>query len=291
MRALSGVLALCLALAPLTVQAAPASDVETIERLYDEGRALYETADYDGAIAKWTEAYAMVGDSAESAEIRSTLIYNLASAHEAAFDIDGDLTHLTKSKVLLERFDQSIDELYAGEAIAIERQRVVERLAGIDAKLAAARGEPESEPEPEPEPGVTPEPEPSVTPEPGTETETETDHPRANKPLLIAGSVSLVLGLGGIGAGVAGMLEAQAANEFSEEALGITSDALALRHEQIRYGQQMNALTYAGFIAGGVLVVAGATLLGLSMRDKGRELAAAPALGPGLAGVLVRGSF
>jgi hypothetical protein len=303
MRTLSTILAFTLTLAPASASAQSPDELAKVERLYNEGRDLYETADYDGAIAKWTEAYSLLGDSAESAEIRTTLLYNLSSAHEAAFDIDGDVTHLTKAKVLLERFAQQIDGLYTGEAGELERQRVHERVAGIDAKLAAARGDetksPQDDDPVEPvEPATEPDPEPVAQPDPPT------DHPKtANKPLLIAGSASLVLGLGGLGLGVAAIFKAERANEFGEQTLDVTPEALALRHEQIRQGQQMNALTYAGLIAGGVLVVTGATLLGLSKRTKSntksKQIAAissmgpsmGPSVGPNHAGVLIQGSF
>jgi hypothetical protein len=53
----------------------------------------------------------------------------------------------------------------------------------------------------------------------------------------------------------------------------------------------MNALTYVGFIAGGVLVVTGATLLGLSVRKQAGRVAVHPVLDPQHAGLVVRGSF
>ncbi len=294
MRVLSTFLALALALAPLSVAAQVSDDLATVERLYDEGKALYETADYDGAIAKWTEAYSKVGEGPESAEIRSTLIYNLASAHEAAFEIDADTTHLTKAKVLLERFDVAIPEIYEAEAAQTERARVRERIAGLEAKLADARGE-ASEPEPEPTPATEaspgPESVPEPTPEAGPPPGNDTDRGHAGRPLLIAGSVTLAVGVGGLGAGVFGLIESDKANDFDEEALGISEDALATREEQILRGQRMNVLSYAGLIAGGVLVVTGATLIGLSVRAKKRQVAALPAVGPTHAGLSVGGRF
>jgi hypothetical protein len=170
MRILCGLLMATLALAPIRAFAQAPEDGTTVEQLYGEGRDFYETADYDGAIAKWTKAYSMVGDSPKSSEIRANLLYNLASAHEEAYRIDGDVTHLTKARVLLERFAQNIDQLYEREAVETERQRVSERIATIDAKLLEARVTNEPEPEPEPEA----EPEPVPEPDPGADTPADT---------------------------------------------------------------------------------------------------------------------
>jgi tetratricopeptide (TPR) repeat protein len=287
MRGLCGLLAIAMALSPLPVLAQEPEELAKVEALYDEGLALYDTADYDGAIAKWTQAYSMVGDSPQSADIKATLLYNLASAHEAAFDIDADITHLTKARVLLERFDQNIEELYEGEAIASERERVQQKIAGIDAKLAEARGD-EVEPDDEPEPDPEPDDESVPPPDPSSDATPK----RPGRPLVIAGSVLVGLGLGGVGAGIAGTILSQNANTFDEEALDVTQASLDLRHEQINYGQQMNVLSYVGFVAGGVLVVTGATLLGLSARKRAaRSTALVPVLNRGHAGLMIQGSF
>jgi hypothetical protein len=288
-------LALALAVSPLPVLAAPSGELATIQQLYDEGRALYDTADYDGAIQKWTKAYTMVGDGPDTAEIRATLLYNLASAHEAAFDIDADLTHLTKAKVLLERFDESIDRHYEGEAATSERERVKARIDSVDEKLVAARGEAgpehETEPEPEPEPTTEAEPEPTTEAEPKP-VPVKDDTPHEGRPLIISGAVLMGLGLGGVGLGAGAMASAEAANTFDDSALDITDDALDERHAQIDRGRLMNTLTYVGFAAGGALLVTGAVLVAVgAKRRTDRRAALLPGVGPNRAGLVLQGRF
>ncbi len=82
------------------------------ERLYNEGRARYETLDYTGAIELWTQAYSMVPESDEGRAIRAALVYNIAQAQEKAFDVDHDVVHLRQAKGLLERYLADFEALY-----------------------------------------------------------------------------------------------------------------------------------------------------------------------------------
>ena len=82
------------------------------QRLYNEGRARYETLDYTGAIELWTRAYSMVPESDEGRAIRAALVYNIAQAQEKAFDVDHDVVHLRQAKGLLERYLADFEALY-----------------------------------------------------------------------------------------------------------------------------------------------------------------------------------
>ena len=282
MRIASTLLAAALVAAPLPAQAfAPEGD--SAEALYEQGKTLYETADYEGAIEKWTAAYSMLGDDPSVAEIKTVLLYNIAGAHVEAYGIDEDITHLTKARVLLKRFNDNIDLLYQGEAADAEHARAQERIEELDAQIAEARA---AEPEPEPEPEAQPEPEPEARPEPEPER-------GINKPLVISGAVVGGLGLGLIGLGVGAGVASSDANFFTEEALSDTDEGLLLRRDQIAFGQTMNALTYVGYIAGGVLVTTGAVLvvLGVRKRSRSRSARLTPTFGPGQVGVGLSGSF
>lgn len=289
MRVTAVFLALSLALAPITVVAQdPAGSGPTPEQLFEEGRSFYETADYERAIEKWTKAYQMVGDDPGVAEIKTSLLYNIASAHENAYEIDADITHLHKARVLLERFDANIDHLYEPEAAAEEHKRAQERIAEIEAKIAEIEGdEPEPDPDPDPQPDPEPEPDPEPTPPAG----------KPHQPLIIGGAVvaGVGIGLGGLGLGAG--IGAQAANNFSEEAQGGTDDALATRRDEIQFGQTMNVLTYVGYVGGGLLVLTGAVMLGVGLSRKAAQPSAnarvvpVPTFGPGQVGVGLAGSF
>ena len=83
-----------------TASAAPgepaleADPLAEAQALYDKGRAKFETADYHAAVELWTEAYALVPDTADGGQTKVLLIYNIATAREKAFEIDGELSQL-----------------------------------------------------------------------------------------------------------------------------------------------------------------------------------------------------
>src|SRR5262245_19291174 len=58
---------------------APDPAIEDARKLYDRGRAKFETFDYLGAIELWTQAYEMLPDDDRYSEIRARLMFNLAA--------------------------------------------------------------------------------------------------------------------------------------------------------------------------------------------------------------------
>src|SRR5262245_12089400 len=99
---------------------APTSDpaIDHARALYKEGEARFATADYLKAIELWTEAFTSVPDTSDAAYIKGVLIYNLATAHEKAFEITGDISHLRQAKVLMESYGASIPTLVPDETAA-----------------------------------------------------------------------------------------------------------------------------------------------------------------------------
>jgi hypothetical protein len=285
--------------APLsTASAAPAAGPETTrespsaESIFRRGQAKYETADYNGAIELWTEAYSLVDPTPENAAIKALLIYNLAQAHIKAYEIDDDAVHLKQAKQLLDSFAANLPMLYDDEAqLGEEQAKVDERLAEIDAKIAdhdraEAEAETKLEPEPEPEP-----PAPIVEPASG-----ETDRPVARgKPLIIAGGVLAGLGvLGGVAAIVGGVI-GSGANDISD----IDRDDLLAREDQFAVGQGGNSTLLVGSITAGVLVPTGVALIvvGVLRNKKAKHSGSAalpmlsPNFGPAGAGLSVSGRF
>ena len=251
------------------------------QRLYDKGRAQFETADYRAAVDAWTEAYQLVPDTADGNQIKVLLIYNIATAREKAFDVDNDPTQLRKAKILLGNFEQNIPALYGeGEEADAERARVQAKIKELDERLAeyerAQNPDPEPEPEPEPEPQVTDGSDDDPAPDPSA------------KGLIIGGAVGLSLGAAGLGVMAAGLGMGNGANDLS----GLADDDIDGRRTQFERGRTGNTLAIAGGIAAGVFVVTGGVLLALGLKRKNSSnVAVLPGVGPQGASLSLRARF
>ena len=132
---------------PATDQPAESAEADLSEakRLFDEGTARYDAADFDGAIETWTLALSELRKQGVSGfRIRGLLMFNIGQAHMRAYGIDEGVEHLRQAKSIFNTFitesEQHPDEVDAGD---IEEART--QLVEIDRLLAAA-----NEPEPEP---------------------------------------------------------------------------------------------------------------------------------------------
>jgi hypothetical protein len=269
--------------APPTEPAAdpPKSDTEQAEAIFRRGQTKYETADYVGAIELWTEAYGLVESTPENAAIKALLIFNLAQAHVKAFELDDDAIHLKQARSLLDSYRSSLEMLYDDEsARAEELAKVDEKLAEIAKKLEEVEaGEPEPEPEPKPEP----KPEVDVPPP---------SRPNPGNPLMFAGVAVTVLGVatGGIAMTLGGVM-GKRANDLGE----LDPLDLDAREQQFARGQRGNSLLITGAVLAGVLIPTGIALIAVGTRRNAeanqRRTSLAPALGPGRAGLVLRGRF
>ncbi len=131
------------AAAPVTAQ----PDMEEIRRIYDRGKAKFDTADFRGAIVEWTSAYGMLPAVDSNREIRNDIAYNIATAQEKAYDTYKDPVHLRQARQLLQSFLDEYKSLYSPtpEAIA-EVEKVKERIANLDAKIKLAESQPSPPP-------------------------------------------------------------------------------------------------------------------------------------------------
>lgn len=233
------------------LDAAPSEDEQSVEqarRLFDEGVTRFETADYAGAIELWTEAFGLVPNEPANADIKAKLIANLAAAHERAYAVDSEVSHLNQAKILIERYRGVLEDIYLDE---IEREKelawVSERLAKIEAELqAVAEREAAERAANQPSP---PEPEPRLAPGAG---------------LIIGGSVALGLGVGGLGVMVTGMVLGSQNDDVSD----LPTIDLETRAERFRTGRLGNALAIAGGVGGSVLVAAGVALIVVGLKKK-----------------------
>jgi len=150
----------------------------------------------------------------------------------------------------------------------------------IDGLLAELLGAPDPDPEPDPEPDPYPDPDPEPTPASGID---------AGR----AGGAGAVLGAGVIGLAI-GVGFGVAALDGQAQAEAIRTDSEALANEaadRLRDAQDQALVANVMFVAGGVLAAAGAAWLIVELVSGGGsdDVAVAPAVGPGLAGLVVGG--
>lgn len=253
----------------------------TAKKEHAHGQTLFDTTDYDGAIEAWTRAIdALPPKEPKSATYRPLILYNIAAARERLFDLSQDKDELRRAKILLERFDASIDEVYGHdpEMAETERTRVREKIAALDVRINAA--------EKKPDPPVTdPAPkEPDVAPP-------TTDRDLPSKPgngLMIGGGVMVGLGAAAIGGLIAGLVIGKNANDIRD----LADDDLAGREERFARGDRANSASIAMGVVAPLLVGGGVALLVIgAKRNRSARVSAAPSFGPhGVAWVL-RGRF
>jgi len=244
------------------------------EALYEQGKGEFETANYAAAIETWTKAYTMLPSTHESARVKVLLLYDIATARELAFDVDGDVTHLRQAKILLENFDTNIPALYdEGAPADEERKRVHERIAKLKKKIEEAGAGPGPlVDEPEPKPDMEPE-------DPGAA--------KKRKAMVIAGATLLGLGGASLGLMTAGIVIGEKANDIS----GLEDDDIEGRRDQFERGRTGNTLAIVGGAAAGVFVITGTVLLVLGKKKGPSKTALAPALTPTFAGMTLSRSF
>ncbi len=257
---------------------APSSDpaIDRARDLYREGEDRFATADYLKAIELWTEAFESVPDTTDAARVKALLIYNLATAHEKAFEITGDISHLRQAKVLMESYAADLATLVPDEtAAAEERARLTERLNGIVAAIESHERERARERKAR-----------------GGSAAPTTDRgadPRRSKVLVGTGAGLLGLGVAGLAVMTGGLVMGRRANDIS----GLAPEDIAGRRDRFDRGRVGNGMAIGGGVAGGVLLVTGAVLLGVGLagRKADARTAWAPLLGPRTAGLAVAGRF
>jgi hypothetical protein len=286
--AVAPILALALAGAPARAAAlyafAPPDGEDPLaaaKAAHARAQAEYETAAYDRAIESWTQAYAALPDTADSATYRPLILYNIARAREKLFEIRGDVSHLRQALDLLVKFEAAIPEVYADEPAEgeAERTRVRERIADLEQKIEKAeRGAvPATSPEPQPEPQPA---EPRPQPQP--------DAPSSStRPLIAVGSVLLVLGVAGFAGMGAGLAVGERANDIDD----LPDDALAEREDRFDRGRRANAAAIALGVISPLLLGAGVALVVVGAKRKSKTSAVAPLVSPTLVGVSLSGRF
>lgn len=232
------------------------------EKLYQDGLAAFDTAEYLDAIRLWSEAYRMLPNTPESADIKRYLTNNLAVAREKQFGIDGDVQHLKRALDLARNYRDSIDALYGDDPRAEqERTRTDEFLARVQAKVDEA--------ERKREPVAPPKIEPTKAPTQVDEPTKPSDRP--GRGAIIGGSV--LLGLGGVTGIVllAGVGIGKAADDVDP------NDSMEARGKQFDRGRAGNKMAIAGAVLTPLLLAAGIALVVVGVkRRKASRVAIAP---------------
>lgn len=259
------------------------------QRLYDRGKAKFETADYADAIELWTEAYAIVPETPESNQIKVLLIYNIATAREKQFEVSRDPAELRQATILLQSFEDSIAALYGeGPEAEAERAKVRERRAAIEVRLREAEAAQAAQAREDD--GKAEGTEPTTPPEPTTPDDGGVA-PRGGRGLVIGGAVAAGLGVGGLGLMAAGLGMGARANDIAD----LEPSDIDGRRDRFDRGRTGNTLAIAGGVAGGVLLVTGAVLLGIGVprmkAGKRGTVALVPAPLRGGPGFVLHGRF
>lgn len=261
-------------------------DQQEAREAYREGEKAYRLGRFEEAAVAFERAYELSG--------LPDILYNIGLSHLRWYDVDPDVAHLRKAKVVFQNY---IIEIQKNPDLGdLEEAETI--IAQIDEKLAAAEPE-EDEPEDTPPP-------PPVDP-----------GPDPGKKLRLGGAVAMGVGgalvvagaVSGVVLGVRGQeFEGDLANAYAErEALGCTPtdgrtdcDDVNNRIEIFRNnGQRANALAVGlGLALGGVGVigiVTGAVLFVQGNKKtkawEQRSLSIAPSWGGGQTGVSVSGRF
>lgn len=247
--------------------AAPADAAGQTQRLFGEADARYQTSDYNGAVAAFTEAFTAsqaIEDDELRGRVQAAILFNLGRAHLEAYRTDQRAEHLRQAIDLFEKYLAQTADL--DDRVDAE-QRLADARALLDA-VAAPTNEPEPTAEPDPEP--IPEPEPT------------------RDRISVAGYATL--GLAAVGVGVLGAGIGLAGAAQRDYDAGPTRE---IRTDAVARGGVGNAMIIAGGAFAGAMVVTGVALIGAGKSKQRRNVALVPVpmLGRTSLGISLWGSF
>jgi hypothetical protein len=255
--------------------------------LFERGLLAYEAGDYAAASTHWSSAYELMSSEPTLVKARRVLAFDLGQAQMRAYDVDGERSRLATARPLLEDYVAWVDR--PGHTLSNDeredRARATEMLARIDILEGAP-----------PPPRALDVP---SSPRPATDTASPTPRRRNGTGLIVGGALSLgtsVALAGAAGAFSVQVRRAEDAHARAEARLATNpaDPTAAAELERANFdGKQGNmglvatATLSALMGAGGIAMVA----TGAWMRRRTRDVAVAPALGPGFAGTTLRVRF
>ena len=245
--------------------ATPTEDPRTrVGALINEGQALFDTADYVGAIDRWTEAYAQLPAAPHLAAARNLLAYQIAQAHIEAFAMDPQTTHLRKAERLLLQYIAGLDPSETEPRLDAE-QRLATVQAQVEAAAAAARIRAAA-----------------ARPTPPPLAPIVRRAPSGARPLLLLGGVSLGLGCGLLAGTAVAAVTAADLHDGRRQAL-MDGAREAERGRLLLRETRAQQTTIVTAVVGGALITTGIALL-IASRARSRGLSALPMLSPTLVG-------
>jgi len=162
-------------------------DLTEARRLFDEGTARYDAADFAGAIEVFTLALSELRKQGVSDfRIRGLLLFNIGRSHMRAYGIDDDVGHLRQAKSIFTSFVGEAEE-HPGEVDAADIEEARSQLVEIDRLLAADTSEPAPEPK-------------------GKKPKRDRPEPKGDPKKLRASGIGLLAGGGALLVGGVGML-------------------------------------------------------------------------------------
>ncbi|MCB9703279.1 MAG: hypothetical protein H6711_15395 [Myxococcales bacterium] len=121
-------------------EAPPADADEAFARartLFGEGQKAFELADYDLAISKFREAYELIrsAPSADTAEILTNVIFNLAVVYEKSYELTPETERLRKAKIMYGQYDEQMGQLVPDWQKSSEHADVQARIRALEARI------------------------------------------------------------------------------------------------------------------------------------------------------------
>jgi hypothetical protein len=290
---LSSFASLWLALAPPETVDTPESEPPTeqepdlgeAKRLFDEGTARYDAADFYGAIDLFTLALSELRkQGVVDFRIRGLLLFNIGRAHMRAYGIDEEVEHLRQAQSIFTSFIDEAQE-HPDEVDAADIDEAKARLVELEALLAAS-----NEPAPEDKPKRERKPK-RDRPEPNGD-------PKKLRTMgigLTAGGVALVGGGIGMMAWGAGFGAAAERRVAPLDDLGLPADSPAFAEGDAHIAaERRKGAAWLG--VGGFATAAGVGVLAfgvrqlitakrIEQRDTSKRAAMVPTAGFGLDGV------
>jgi tetratricopeptide (TPR) repeat protein len=268
--AILAAVAVGLAAAPAAAQPAPPPDVackdrKEAKRLFDQGHLAYRRGDYEQAILRWQDSYALCQEP--------LIFFNIHNAYEKLGQLKEALENLKKWRENAPRREhQELDE---------KIQSLERRVRVVDEEEQRRRAEEERRNKEDEERRRAAEPRP---PDAGTEPD------GGMQPMQIAGFA--LVGVGGVAVIAGVVMDAVAASSRPDETEACTEDdGRLLCTDALRDDiETSNSLAIAGdvtWIVGAVLAATGAGLL-IYVEVTGGDSEAAVTLGPGTVGVRTR---
>ncbi|TPV94775.1 MAG: hypothetical protein B7733_13255 [Myxococcales bacterium FL481] len=274
--------------APTVAAAAQPDDVET---LYAEGDSAFANGDYLGAARAWGKALDLMEENDDTNSTRAQILVSALSAYMEAFVETRKVDHLRAAARLLERYAQSLESAYDGEA------RLSEAVIEMKRRLENALESAEEEDEPDDEASGDEADSAAAAPSPSEPTDAGPPS-SSGKGLVVAGIVTSALGLGAGTFMTISLVQSYQLNEefrTEDDALqkqeNVTQDEwdeLAKLHDD---GEAANGRAIIGAIATPILLGAGIALLVVGARRSRSNLAVVPAIAPGYAGVGLSARF